>query len=416
MVQENQAWLRDGLAAACPDWDAAVTEGVAAALASAGDQAQVDGLVRDFIGDNIAARRLVAQFRADTAAPAAASEAAPQQRPQRPPPPPQQQQQPAAPSDADLRAAFDMGVNVRTTVKRAPRAAPAAAPPPALQRKVVNCLACGRVFDCRRPAGDALRFLAAGGVCTFCGARVHLTYTDGSTNAAAAGAACAPPPASAASEEASALRDRLVEFDREAARRTVVLDDQSDFFSVDANAWLTDEERAELKARERQAAEAAEERRRRVTVTVDLLGRRVVLEAGAGAGEGEGGAAAAASAAAEAEAEAEAEAAQGGGAAAREAAAAAAGEARAQRISVNPSMAKNNYTFLPPAAAAVRGRGRAGRALLVAAGPPRVQHDGERENGTGWWCRAGYEFLRLDSSGLASRPPSPLCSCWCRPV
>ena len=32
-----------------------------------------------------------------------------------------------------------------------------------------------------------------------------------------------------------------VDFDRNAAKRTSVIDDQSDFFEIDANAWLSDE-------------------------------------------------------------------------------------------------------------------------------------------------------------------------------
>lgn len=35
------------------------------------------------------------------------------------------------------------------------------------------------------------------------------------------------------------LQDRLVEYDRESAKRTTVYDDQADFFEIDANAWLT---------------------------------------------------------------------------------------------------------------------------------------------------------------------------------
>ena len=32
-----------------------------------------------------------------------------------------------------------------------------------------------------------------------------------------------------------------VDFDRNAAKRTNVIDDQSDFFEIDSNAWLSDE-------------------------------------------------------------------------------------------------------------------------------------------------------------------------------
>lgn len=34
-----------------------------------------------------------------------------------------------------------------------------------------------------------------------------------------------------------------MEYDRNAAKRTAVIDDQSDFFEIDSNAWLTPEVR-----------------------------------------------------------------------------------------------------------------------------------------------------------------------------
>lgn len=38
---------------------------------------------------------------------------------------------------------------------------------------------------------------------------------------------------------------RLLEFDRESAKRTVIFDDQADYFSNTNSAWLTEEERKE---------------------------------------------------------------------------------------------------------------------------------------------------------------------------
>ena len=119
-----------------------------------------------------------------------------------------------------------------------------------------------------------------------------------------------------------------VDYDRNAAKRTNVIDDQSDFFEIDSNAWLSDEvrgalqlshllpdhvtdsvswpglsaslcfschpdcngfvtescgravsaleqERAQLKERERAMQEAEQARKRAVRVTIDLLGRQV---------------------------------------------------------------------------------------------------------------------------------------------
>ncbi len=120
----------------------------------------------------------------------------------------------------------------------------------------------------------SLRITEKGGTCTFCGSRVALTYAErgqipgqaaasqppAAATASAAGeaqpqAAVAPQPAPAAPAVAAAaavaeaaaaavaFKDRLVDYDRNSAKRTSVIDDQSDYFEIDANAWLTDEVR-----------------------------------------------------------------------------------------------------------------------------------------------------------------------------
>ncbi len=43
----------------------------------------------------------------------------------------------------------------------------------AVERKVANCLCCGKVYDCRSTSSDILRFLDREGACTFCGAMVR---------------------------------------------------------------------------------------------------------------------------------------------------------------------------------------------------------------------------------------------------
>ena len=53
--------------------------------------------------------------------------------------------------------------------------------PKDLNRRVVNCLACGKIFDCRPKDGvmneTAKAFLANSGECTFCGTLVALELT-----------------------------------------------------------------------------------------------------------------------------------------------------------------------------------------------------------------------------------------------
>jgi hypothetical protein len=47
--------------------------------------------------------------------------------------------------------------------------------------------------------------------------------------------------------KAKEAKDRLVLFDRTSAQRTTVIDDQSDYFAIDSNQWLTADERSNLK-------------------------------------------------------------------------------------------------------------------------------------------------------------------------
>jgi hypothetical protein len=49
--------------------------------------------------------------------------------------------------------------------------------------------------------------------------------------------------------EAWARKERLLQYERESAERTVVLDDQADHFSSQDSAWLTEDERADAKER-----------------------------------------------------------------------------------------------------------------------------------------------------------------------
>ena len=43
--------------------------------------------------------------------------------------------------------------------------------------------------------------------------------------------------------DAVAFKNRLVGYDRNAAQRTKVIDDQSDYFEIDSNTWLSDQVR-----------------------------------------------------------------------------------------------------------------------------------------------------------------------------
>lgn len=174
---------------------------------------------------------------------------------------------PAAP-DATDAAAAPRG-RARKAVAAAAAAAASSAPDERSWRgRVVNCLACGCIMDCRG-GGDAMRAFVASNACVHCGAPVP---PDGEASAAA----------SSASDVAAALAAaRLVEFDRTAAQRSTVVDDQGDHRDdVEGDAWLSAADKKARRAALAAAEEAAAAERRRVRVTLDLVGRRVLAADG----------------------------------------------------------------------------------------------------------------------------------------
>lgn len=89
-----------------------------------------------------------------------------------------------------------------------------------------------------------------GGLCTFCGGHVKLHLHESSSNSN--GNQKLPQEEAKSSlnkemneidevqEKAIKFKDKLVHYDRNAEKRTTVIDDQSDFFEIDTNVWLSD--------------------------------------------------------------------------------------------------------------------------------------------------------------------------------
>ncbi|KAF0915397.1 hypothetical protein E2562_036095 [Oryza meyeriana var. granulata] len=125
---------------------------------------------------------------------------------------------------------------------------------------VSNCLSCGKIV-CEQ-VGE--------GPCSFCGT---LVLMEGSTYA---GLSDVGIPLSEA-EAAAAYAKRLVDYDRNSAARTKVYDDQSDYFEMEGNSWLSSKEKSDLKKQHEGAQEAAERDKGKVVVTFDLVGRKVIL-------------------------------------------------------------------------------------------------------------------------------------------
>ncbi|XP_063705617.1 activating signal cointegrator 1 [Culicoides brevitarsis] len=76
-------------------------------------------------------------------------------------------------------------------------------------------------------------------------------------------------------EEALAQRNRLLDYDRNSARRTEIIDDESDYFKNNS-VWLSEEEREKLAKLERELEEKKHASRRTKTITVDLYNRQIV--------------------------------------------------------------------------------------------------------------------------------------------
>ncbi|XVE56952.1 hypothetical protein DITRI_Ditri04bG0052500 [Diplodiscus trichospermus] len=128
-------------------------------------------------------------------------------------------------------------------------------------RLVSNCLSCGKIV-CEQE-GE--------GPCNFCGA---LVLREGSTYAGLEGSFT---PISDAEAAAEAYAKRLVEYDRNSAARTTVIDDQSDYYEIEGNSWLSKEEKELLKKKQEEIEEAERLKRSKVVVTFDLVGRKVLL-------------------------------------------------------------------------------------------------------------------------------------------
>ncbi|QDZ19187.1 zf-C2HC5 domain-containing protein [Chloropicon primus] len=134
---------------------------------------------------------------------------------------------------------------------------------------LANCLSCGRIVCTQEGEGP----------CLFCGALVvrdrearYAALAERQRRSQVEGGGRARENM----ERAAGEKDRLVGYDRASAKQTAIIDDQSDFFEIDSNIWLSQEEKAELKKREEEIEAQMREDERRVYITFDLLGRKVL--------------------------------------------------------------------------------------------------------------------------------------------
>lgn len=78
-------------------------------------------------------------------------------------------------------------------------------------------------------------------------------------------------------EKALLERNRLLEYDKNSERRTVVIDDESDYFKNNS-VWLNDTEKKKLEKLESEMREKKHASRMSKTITFDFSGRQIVDE------------------------------------------------------------------------------------------------------------------------------------------
>jgi len=125
---------------------------------------------------------------------------------------------------------------------------------------ISNCLSCGKIICAAEGVG----------ACLFCEhhrqeqAQVVPTSQLDVTNA------------TPSFEEALRHKDRLLEFDRTTAKRTVVHDDQADYYSM--NEWMSAKEKEDLPKKLHDEKLKQEEEKRKNKITFDFAGRKVIAD------------------------------------------------------------------------------------------------------------------------------------------
>ena len=81
-----------------------------------------------------------------------------------------------------------------------------------------------------------------------------------------------------AMDKAEQHKNTLLEYDRTSEKRTQVIDDESDYFSVDSEKWLNSEQRKKLKEHEKKLWEQKHGSRLNKKYNFDFAGRKIVEE------------------------------------------------------------------------------------------------------------------------------------------
>ena len=113
-----------------------------------------------------------------------------------------------------------------------------------MHKALNNCLHCGRI-SCEREGYD---------YCPFCSYMVYEHRSNVISQSTAS--------ATISTNEAWEQKERLLQYDREFAQRTIILDDQADYYNRTTSNWLNEQEQQEAQQLEQERTNAIQTRPR----------------------------------------------------------------------------------------------------------------------------------------------------------
>jgi len=144
---------------------------------------------------------------------------------------------------------------------------------------VSNCLGCGRVVCTQEGSGPCL--FCATLVCTKEEQAVLDRKSKKSEQLLKRLGGDGRDEYQASHQKALANKERLLEYDANSEKRTRIIDDESDYFAVDTNKWLTPQQREALQKKKEELHAEKHKSRLDRRITFDFAGRKVVEEEGA---------------------------------------------------------------------------------------------------------------------------------------
>ncbi|KAK5575747.1 hypothetical protein RB653_006881 [Dictyostelium firmibasis] len=125
---------------------------------------------------------------------------------------------------------------------------------------LTNCLNCGKIM-CEQDAGHSKK-------CSFCSTPLFTNPINLSTQQQQL--------VEKNLNNAVEYKDRILGYQNTHAKRTMVYDDQEDYFSNSTNKWLTEEERKKVAQQEQDFKQKQEDYKKTTKISIDFQGRRII--------------------------------------------------------------------------------------------------------------------------------------------